>query len=740
MKNISRIAASAAILTALTASCTDLDSIREEVDSLNGRVTALETVTTALNGNIEALQTLVNGTTINSATEKDGVWTLVLSNGETITLTQGSIGVGKAPVMSVDKDGYWMVDYDGASGDAPSYVMNGENKVLAVGTDGKTPMFGVDAHKYWTVSYDGGATYARVLDADGQPVSAVPAGEIQDPCFSDVKVEGGLFKVTLRTGEELTIPVISGFLCAIEVSGVQMFNHGESKPYNVTVKGVKSTMITVPAGWTAVLSEPAEEKAVLTVTAPAAVKSTIADSRSDISILAFSDQGLATIAKLSVSLSDAPVVMNPTASVTAGEATASTLTFGIAVSDVTSWKYIIAKESEATPDAAKIAAEGTEGTGTSLTLEGLEASTSYVLYVLPVNGEKQGAVASGKNTTTEKAYSNLYDKYMDGMDITIGGKTINRSTYGDAVLINNDSAAKVIAQTGVYFVTSDAEGVTVGDAKQLVIISYDEKPATVSKSGQFVVKTESTEDNYLIMQNIQYLTGMTTGNMLGGAKVDNVFETILFERCKFDIPKDMNFMYAQLPINEFVMIDCDIKVHASTTAKAILQTNTTSTYDSVIFRNNIFYCTDGNAVYMMFSNANATVSSVEFNRNTLASVYPKGGSNGNYVTAKLFTSGQAQNNMFYAPDYTTMTGDKYSAILESPNTAGQDLTIQLNLVQYGEAVPTKKMKPHFNLANSDKITAPFAKKTADGDPFSLKDFNNGIFTPIESYASYGAQR
>ena len=154
-----RFWAAIAVTAGLFAGCTDLDDIKEKIDELDGRLTALETITTNLNNNIEAMQALYNGTTINSATSADGVWKIVLSNGETITLTQGSIGIGNAPVMSVDKDGYWMVDYDGKDGNAPQYVMNGENKVLAVGTDGKTPVFGVDAQKYWIVSYDGGETW-----------------------------------------------------------------------------------------------------------------------------------------------------------------------------------------------------------------------------------------------------------------------------------------------------------------------------------------------------------------------------------------------------------------------------------------------------------------------------------------------------------------------------------------------------------------------------------------------------
>ena len=733
MKNISRIAASAAILTALTASCTDLDSIKEEVDSLNGRVTALETVTTALNGNIEALQTLVNGTTINSATEKEGVWTLILSNGETITLTQGSIGVGKAPVMSVDKDGYWMVDYDGAAGDAPSYVMNGENKVLAVGTDGKTPVFGVDAQKYWTVSYDGGTTYARVLDADGQPVSAVPAGEIQDPYFSDVKVEGGLFKVTLRTGEELTVPVISGFLCAIEVSGIQMFNSGESRPYNVTVKGVKSTMITVPAGWTAVLSEPAEEKAVLTVTAPAAVKSTIADSRSDISILAFSDQGLATIAKLSVSLSDAPVVMNPTASVTAGEATASTLTFGIAVSDVTSWKYILAKESEAAPSAAKIAAEGTEGTGTSLTLEGLEASTSYVLYVLPVNGEKQGAVASGKNTTLRQVITSYYDIYHAGGAITIDGKEIKKDVYGEAVLMEADGN---ITTNGIYFLK---EGVTAtytgtGAIKNFIIIGDKEGARSTfvtPKDAYMKLNGGGDGTGAVIFHNIIFDQSETSTQYAITVNFNEAFPLIMFSNCQIKQNSAKPIFYissASRSITDLRFVDCDCNI---TAAQPFLSCgSSTATYGTYTVENCVFYG-DGTKGFNFHGGNKVKFEEIAFTNNTIVNVLA--GNNTLFNCGTIVKGTVTENILFMSAAITANM-----SILNSANAVMTGGTIKDNISYTGQtnsfmAIYGGKDKWFEGVEEITKL---------ESDPFTGGTFDlaAGKFTPAAEYASYGAKR
>ena len=101
------IAALALVVTA----CSGLEKIESRVDTLESRVTALEKQVEALNKNVAGTAALMEAGTIRSATEKDGVWTLVLSDDRVITLTAGSVGVGATPVMSVDKDGYWMVDY-----------------------------------------------------------------------------------------------------------------------------------------------------------------------------------------------------------------------------------------------------------------------------------------------------------------------------------------------------------------------------------------------------------------------------------------------------------------------------------------------------------------------------------------------------------------------------------------------------------------------------------------------------
>ena len=731
MKTTLRFWAAMAVSAGLLASCADIKEINDRLDEFDGRLTALETVTTNLNNNIEAMQTLYSGATINSATNDNGTWTIVLSNGETLTLTQGSIGVANPPVMSVDPDGYWMVDYDGKDGQAPEYVMNGENKVLATGTDGKTPIFGVDASGYWTVKYDAASTPEQILGADGQPVKALPEGGVQDPYFADVKMENGEFKVTLLSGEQLVIPVISDFLCAIECTGVQTFNAGETKPYNVTVKGVKSTMITIPAGWTAVLSEPVGQSATLTVTAPVTTKAALADTRSDISILAFSAQGLATIAKMSVNCSDTPVEANPVASVTAGEATETTLAYSVAVSDVTSWKYIHQKSSEAAPDAAKIAADGVAGSETALVFEGLDSATEYTLYVLPINGEQQGTVASGTNTTKKTLVASYHALYEAGQTIIIGGKEFSKEKNGEATLMETDGA---ITTNGVYFLK---EGVTAsytgtGGIKNLIVIGDKEGARSTYKSGiDAYMKLNGGGDGTgcVVYHNVIFDQSATSSQYACTVNYNEAFPLMMFSDCEIKQNSEKPIFYISSSTRRFAELifdGCEFNVISN---QPIINVSTsTAIYGTYKVNNCVFYG-DGLKQFRFFGGDKATVTNVEVTGNTFVNVLTDV-----YFNCGTVKTATIRKNIFYMS--ATMSGNMN--IVKSANTKIEGGSILDNVCYTGQT--NTFMSIYGGADNWFEGVTEITK--LESDPFTggTFDINEGQFVPAAAYASYGAQR
>lgn len=401
MKTNHKLITIAASFLAMVA-CGNIDDLEDRVDKIENRVSALEKVAEAINGNVQALQAIASGQAINSVEEKDGAYVLNLSNGKTITLQQGNIGIGKAPLMSVDKDGYWMVDYQDGKGAV--YLKDDEGqKIVAVGQNGVTPMFGVSEDGYWTVSYNGGSSFAPVLDVKGEKVKAVAGSSTEDSYFAGVEYDNESLVLTLKNGEQYKVPVVGGFLCKINgASDEEVFRKGEKKTFSVEQKGIASTIITAPKGWEAYLTS-----SVLSIQAPADVttKAALADTRTDVSVVAISEAGHIAIAKVRVKVDGSVSVYDPAASVALVEATVSTLKFNVTTENAASWYWMVRKSGEAAPEVSELISDGTKGSDAVVTVEGLMGQTEYVMYVLPCGDVNNGPIAAFKATTAD--YSNL---------------------------------------------------------------------------------------------------------------------------------------------------------------------------------------------------------------------------------------------------------------------------------------------------------------------------------------------
>ena len=256
---------------AVSVGCNGLSDLENRVDVLESKVKALETVIDVLNDNVSTMQTLIqNSIPITSVSQNDGVYTLVFADGSSATLAQGTEGVGVTPVVSIDEEGYWTVDY----GSGVEYIYADAaktRKVRAAGADAAVPVFGVDASgDYWTVSTDGGKTFTNVTDGAGNPVPVVIEGDSEFSFFDEVSYKNDVFTVKLKdSGKVLEIPVISSFYYRISGSeAVQSFMKGQTRTFEIEQKGVAATLLTLPEGWSGSLTS-----TTLTLTSPLLTKS-----------------------------------------------------------------------------------------------------------------------------------------------------------------------------------------------------------------------------------------------------------------------------------------------------------------------------------------------------------------------------------------------------------------------------------------------------------------------------------
>ncbi len=738
MKNkIFPIAALFALLVAV--SCNDMKELTDRVDNLETRVEALETLCETMNGQVVALQTFVsNNKSISKVeTAADGTYTLTLSDNSTIVLKQGSEGAAVMPEIAVNNDGNWTVNGE--------VLKVNDQPVPATGANGATPIFGVDAEGYWTVKYAAGETPARILDAAGNPVKATTDGsvstEAQDSFFSDVKVEGDKVVVTLKAdGKSYSLPVIPDFVCSIEAPAQPIvFDAGATKSFNVTQKNVAAATLFCPAGWNASLSDN-----LLTVTAPAAVKSVSADTRQDVGILAISNNGFAAIAKIMVQLSDTPIVVVPTAALSAGEATQTSLSFTVTLSNASRWYYLLQKSDAEAPTAEALKA-ATEGSETTLTLTkdasgaDLVHSTSYTLYVLPVNDTAEGSVASVENSTAEKVYATLYEKYNDGGNIVIGDKVINKASYGEATHITKDAPTVEVAKK-IFFIDPDADATCAAEGLQTMILIGNKagERSKVAFTGVQIGLGSWADTDVLIMSGIDVDASACTNYFIAQNK-DGAYGYVHFNDCRITPPTGKNISYvstAKRSYANFIMTGCEYVCGTGNSNIIIAVGSSTATYPNLKFENNIFYNPGTKEItqFRFFQGNAATVESLTIKNNTFVNVHS--GNNSVVYTGTLNNVVCTKNLMF---SNIAMTE---SLILMRATTGPTDGSKAVDNIFYKTTADGDKSKMQLYFGGYNKLPGSEDPTALSADPFTGGTFDvaNGKFVPATTYAAYGAQR
>lgn len=238
----------------------DTDDLRNDIDELKNRVESLEAQVSAFNDNINALKALTDKKlTIQEVKEENGVYTLLLSNEQTITLKQGEdFSAPQEPEVTIT-NGTWWINGTDTGCDVSDVV----------------PEFRIE-NSYWQVKLNG--NWQNVKDANGNDVQAVADGTQTggNSFFESVNYDetAGVLNIVLKEGSQpLKLPVIQDLKCAIDKSsltnGTLVVGYGDVAKLKVSIKG-DNAFVTAPSGWVVTLSEPdTSGEAMLTVEAPA---------------------------------------------------------------------------------------------------------------------------------------------------------------------------------------------------------------------------------------------------------------------------------------------------------------------------------------------------------------------------------------------------------------------------------------------------------------------------------------
>lgn len=248
-------------LLALVFVACDTDDLEKDIDTLKDRVASVEAQVQRLNDEMNILRVALDGNkTITNYSINGDTYTLTLSNGETLTLTQGEVG-DNYPSIDISEDGYWVIA--GNKTEWRAKAKDGEDATI-------TPQFKIDKNpdadgkKYWWVSYDD-STW-KVLE------NGLAEGENNNPpLINKVEVKDGYFNVTI--GEQVyQIPVVEGLECAINaeglVDGLWTIAGGVETSFTVKVNLVDGDLVRVnaPADWNAKVSEYSAGATDVTVT------------------------------------------------------------------------------------------------------------------------------------------------------------------------------------------------------------------------------------------------------------------------------------------------------------------------------------------------------------------------------------------------------------------------------------------------------------------------------------------
>lgn len=248
------------------------DDLERDIDALKDRVTAMEAKVDRLNESMNMIRVALDGNkTIQSYTEnEDGSYTLTLSDGNTITLTQGERGATDVyQEVSISTDGNWVIG-----------GVETEHRAVAVdGEPGVTPQFRLtmesEGKYYWEVSYDGELTWEEVKSQQGTRVYASASGSssVAGPIASAApNATGDKFEITLTgSGTKYEIPIVSGLACDIKEPALKdgfwivPTNTGATTP--IDLKG-EAVLISAPEGWTVTASIDNSNPTTLSVTPP----------------------------------------------------------------------------------------------------------------------------------------------------------------------------------------------------------------------------------------------------------------------------------------------------------------------------------------------------------------------------------------------------------------------------------------------------------------------------------------
>lgn len=692
-----------------------------------------------LNSNVAAMQAVAQGQVINSVSESGSVYNILLANGTELKIDNQIYS--NAPVVEFN-DGKWFID--------KTAVTDGSDKDIR-------PVFSINAAGKWAVNA-----------ADNEMILDKAVSTEGEDYFTGIEHSEKEFSLTTRSAARFAAPVAAGFLFKIDAAGVQNFVLGQTRSYNVTRNGISAATVVAPQGWEVSLSE-----SQITLTSPhtPVTKAVVADSKTDISVIAVSTAGYVTIAKVLTELDETASATDPFAMLAMGEVKAFSAKVNVTVQNQSAWYWMLKKASEAAPSVEEMKA-ATAGTSTDVALT-TEPETGYVFYVLPVKDAKDGKIAKIDFTTA--AISSYYEAWEAGAEIKIGSQTYSKAKNGKATLITGNKTQQIWdgwfndGTFGAIFVDegSTAFFKNAGYNKPVVVLGNipGTRPVVEIREQIAVNGVDLAFKNV----SVKLVDGMTGGKFIysntemGRMILDDCYVDLKYPVLqRFNTDGSTSGKMAGIEIT-----DCDVCVNwASDNTAQPLLVNTHAggaELGNVTIKNNVFWSKgdkkEFHLVASQYSGKYTKFNSIVVENNTFYNVNNGLASKGRdraMIVASALNVISLSGNIVYDtnPDSKSVSTKPHLtwlAVLKTADggigtgVAAAAMTNTLgNLVNIAElCTVTDGVTSEWTKGMINLITwkaGGWSEITSWKNPFAVENVENGYFVTTDEYKAYGAQR
>lgn len=692
-----------------------------------------------LNSNVAAMQAVAQGQVINSVSESGSVYNILLANGTELKIDNQIYS--NAPVVEFN-DGKWFID--------KTAVTDGSDKDIR-------PVFSINAAGKWAVNA-----------ADNEMILDKAVSTEGEDYFTGIEHSEKEFSLTTRSAARFAAPVAAGFLFRIDAAGVQNFVLGQTRSYNVTRNGISAATVVAPQGWEVSLSE-----SQITLTSPhtPVTKAVVADSKTDISVIAVSTAGYVTIAKVLTELDETASATDPFAMLAMGEVKAFSAKVNVTVQNQSAWYWMLKKASEAAPSVEEMKA-ATAGISTDVALT-TEPETGYVFYVLPVKDAKVGKIAKIEFTTA--AITSYYEAWEAGAEIKIGSQTYSKAKNGKATLITGNKTQQIWGgwfNDGTFGAIFVDEGSTAffknaGYNKPVVVLGNipGTRPVVEIREQIAVNGVDLAFKNV----SVKLVDGMTGGKFIysntemGRMILDDCYVDLKYPVLqRFNTDGSTSGKMAGIEIT-----DCDVCVNwASDNTAQPLLVNTHAggaELGNVTIKNNVFWSKgdkkEFHLVASQYSGKYTKFNSIVVENNTFYNVNNGLASKGRdraMIVASALDDISLSGNIVYDtnPDSKSVstkphltwlavlkTGDggigTGVAAAAMTNTLGNLVNIA-ELCTVTDGVTSEWTKGMINLITWK--AGGWSEIASWKNPFAVENVENGYFVTTDEYKSYGAQR